>query len=292
MLINFNEAEEKINKFHGSEKKTTILYNGEIYMLKYPDPVRSDKFRENLSYKNNQFSEYIGSRIFKSCGFNAQDTLLGYYTDSNDKEKTVVACKDFTQDGSILYEFAKIANQSLLDKSMKNVSIEDVYAIVEENSMIFDKGEVITKFWDMFVVDALIGNRDRHFGNWGFLEKNGELSFAPIYDCGSSLSALLDDDNMEAALNNPTKIKEHSFNVTSCYLMGGKRVVYHEIFAAPPQDLIDAIKRTAPRIEMDEVIAIIAGTPAMSDIRKKYLKKAVVMRYTEIILAALKRCTV
>jgi len=53
MLINFNMAEEKINKFLGSEKKTTILYNDELYMLKYPDPVRADRFRENLSYKNN-----------------------------------------------------------------------------------------------------------------------------------------------------------------------------------------------------------------------------------------------
>lgn len=24
-------------------------------------------------------------------------------------------------------------------------------------------------FWDMFVVDALLGNFDRHNGNWGFL---------------------------------------------------------------------------------------------------------------------------
>jgi hypothetical protein len=289
MMINFNEAEEKINKFLGSEKKTTILYNGEIYMLKYPDPVRSDKFKENLSYKNNQFSEYIGSRIFKSCGFNTQDTLLGYFTDVSGKEKTVVACKDFTQDGSTLYEFAKVANQTLVDKSIRNSSIEDVYSIVEEASIIKDKNEVIAKFWDMFVVDALIGNRDRHFGNWGLLETNGELSFAPIYDCGSSLSALLDDENMEAALKAPAKIKEHSFNVTSCYLMNGKRVVYHEIFAAPPQDLADAIKRIVPHIDMDKVTAIINDTPAMSDVRKKYLIKAVDMRYTQIILPALKR---
>ena len=25
------------------------------------------------------------------------------------------------------------------------------------------------KFWDMFVIDSLIGNTDRHNGNWGFL---------------------------------------------------------------------------------------------------------------------------
>jgi len=289
MMINFNTAEEKINKFLGSEKKTTILYSGELYMLKYPDPVRADKFKENLSYKNNQFSEHIGCQIFKSCGFNAQDTLLGYYTDRNGKEKTVVACKDFTQDGSTLYEFAKIANQTLLDKSIKNISIEDIYSIIEETSIIKDKSGILAEFWDMFVIDALIGNRDRHFGNWGFLEKDGELSFAPIYDCGSSLSALLDDENMEAALTNDAKIKEHSFNVTSCYLMGGKRIFYHEIFASPPQDLQYALKRVVPRINMEAVAEIIDNTPAVSEIRKAYLKKAVDMRYAKIILPALKQ---
>ena len=289
MLINFNTAEEKINKFLGSEKKTTVLYNGELYMLKYPDPVRADRFRENLSYKNNQFSEHIGCQIFKACGFNAQDTLLGYFTDNNGKEKTVVACKDFTQDGSTLYEFAKVANQALLDKSIRNVSIEDVYSIIEETSIIKDKSGILASFWDMFVIDALIGNRDRHFGNWGFLEKDGQLSFSPIYDCGSSLSALLDDENMEAALNNDAKIEEHSFNVTSCYLMGGKRIIYHEIFATPPQDLQDAIKRVAPRINMETVAKIIDNTPAVSEIRKAYLKKAVDMRYTNIILPTLMR---
>ena len=289
MMINFNEAEERINKFLGSEKKTTILYNNELYMLKYPDPVRPDRFRENLSYKNNQFSEHIGSQIFKSCGFDTQDTLLGYFTDSNGKEKIVVACKDFTQDVSTLYEFAKIANQTLVDKSSENISIEDVYSIIDEASMIKDKAGTINAFWDMFVVDALIGNRDRHFGNWGLLEKNGELSFAPIYDCGSSLSALLDDGKMEDALHDSAKLREYSFNVTSCYYMNGKRVVYHEIFANPPQGLQEAIKRIAPRVDMDKIKNIIDSTPEITDIRKEYLKKAVEMRYSQIIIPALKQ---
>ena len=31
------------------------------------------------------------------------------------------------------------------------------------------KKELEAYFWDMFVVDAFIGNWDRHNGNWGFL---------------------------------------------------------------------------------------------------------------------------
>ena len=50
-MIDFNTGEERLNKFSGSEKKTTILYNGELYMLKFPDPIR-DK-RNALSYMNN-----------------------------------------------------------------------------------------------------------------------------------------------------------------------------------------------------------------------------------------------
>ena len=39
MLIDFNKAKDKANRYLGSEKKTTIVYDNELYMLKYPDPV-------------------------------------------------------------------------------------------------------------------------------------------------------------------------------------------------------------------------------------------------------------
>ena len=40
--------------------------------------------------------------------------------------------------------------------------------VLEESKMI-DTKEIKEKFWDMFVIDSLIGNTDRHNGNWGFL---------------------------------------------------------------------------------------------------------------------------
>ena len=105
----------------------------------------------------------------------------------------------------------------------------------------------------MFIVDALIGNRDRHFGNWGLLEK------------------------------------ECCYNVTSCYHMNDKRIFYHEIFKDPPRDLEEAIIRIVPLISMEKIDAIIDATPQMSDVRKEYLKKSVEIRYTQILLPALKR---
>jgi len=39
-MIDFNNGVEVINKFAGSEKKITVNYNGYVYMLKFPDPIR------------------------------------------------------------------------------------------------------------------------------------------------------------------------------------------------------------------------------------------------------------
>ncbi|MCL2321193.1 MAG: hypothetical protein FWC47_03705 [Oscillospiraceae bacterium] len=49
--------------------------------------------------------------------------------------------------------------------------------------------------------------KNRHFDNWGLLEKDGKVGFAPIYDCGSALEALLGDDRMNSILINSTDFK-------------------------------------------------------------------------------------
>lgn len=51
-----------------------------------------------------------------------------------------------------------------------------------------DQLELKNRFWNMFIVDSLIGNMDRHNGNWGFLYNTltDDVTIAPVYDCGSS----------------------------------------------------------------------------------------------------------
>lgn len=249
-MIDFNTGKEKLNKFSGSEKKITILYENDLYMIKFPDPIRSKK--NLLSYMNNQYSEHIGCNIFRACGFITQETSLGTYTDKNGKEKIVVGCKDFTQSGAILHEFSKLGNQIVEIDSKFDTTIENVHLIIAECDLIKNKEDMLNCFWDMFIVDALLGNSDRHFDNWGFLEQNGEIEFAPIYDCGSALGALLDDSKMRELLTeiNITGFKNIEYNITSCYSMNGKRIFYHEIFKNPPQRLAEAIKRVTPKIDI------------------------------------------
>jgi len=286
-MIDFDKGIEKFSKFRGSEKKVAVLYENELYMIKYPDRIREKKIQ--MSYKNNHFSEHIGCQIFRSCGFETQETTLGYFTNDMGNKKIVVGCKDFTQDGSTLLEFGSLANAIEDFDNQRSTTIENVNIVIEKHKLIKNKDEVKGRFWDMFVIDALLANKDRHLGNWGLLEKGDEIKFSPIYDCGSTLSALLTDEEMKTGLSDPIEFKNKEFNASSCYKVGGKRIFYHEIFQNPPKELEEAIKRTVPKINMEKIHSIIDSVDEISNVRKEYLKKSLDVRYKQIIEPALNR---
>lgn len=284
-MIDFSKVQEIPGTYGGSELKKTIVYNDEIYMMKFPDPIRQRKIQ--LSYMNNQFSEHIGCQIFRSCGIDTQETILGIFN-TNLGNKVVVACKDFTKNGSELLEFRTFVNAHIIDGYKRALSIESVYAVVENSDLIKNKKNIIEQFWDMFVIDALIGNTDRHFDNWGLIKKDGNLEFSPIYDCGSSLSALLSDEEKEANLADETRFKNQEYNVSSTYKMEKKRIFYHEIIKDAPIDLKLAIDRMVPRIHIEKIEEIVKNTEYISELNKEYLIKSINLRYKEILLPAWK----
>lgn len=287
-MIDFTSCQELPSSYGGSEKKRKLVYSGENYLVKFPDPVREQK--NQLSYMNNQFSEYIGCHIFESVGIPAQETLLGIYCEPGGKEKIVVACKDFTTPGCVLQEFSSLGNETTTIEYRIKPSIEDVYAVIEAQPTTINKPEIMAAFWNMFVIDALIANKDRHLNNWGFLCAGGQVTFSPVYDCGSSLHALLSDERCGELLADYTEFKNQCFNAFSAYSYNGKRINCADFFKTPIPPLEAAIKRMVPRIDMRKIREIIENTPYMSDVRKEFLFKSVALRKELILDRALKRC--
>jgi len=282
-MIDFTNAIEEINNYKGSEKKKTLIYNNKKYLVKFPDPVREKN--KNISYINNAFSEYIGSNIFKICGFKVQNTILGKYN-YNGREKIVCACEDFTNDESILYEFENLALSTNPDKKIET-ELNDIMEVIEENKMI-NKKETKEKFWDMFVIDSLIGNTDRHNGNWGFLlnKTTGKVEISPIYDCGSALNPILEDEEIEKI--NETELKNLVINSYSCLKENGKKVNYMTYIKQMKNEACNmAIQRLFLNINMDEINKFIDNVEAMSITRKEFYKKIIEKRY-EIIKEAYK----
>lgn len=277
-MIDFTNAIEEFNNYKGSEKKKTLIYNNKKYLVKFPDPIKERN--KNLSYKNNAFSEYIGSNIFEICGIKTQKTLLGTYK-YKEKEKVVCACEDFTDAENLLYEFENLALSTNPDKRIET-EIKDIMEVIEENKMISTE-KTKKEFWKMFIIDSLIGNTDRHNGNWGFIlnKKTGKIDFAPIYDCGSCLNPMIEDEEIERISD--IELKNLAINCYSCLKENGKKINYMSYIKQMKNiECNNAIKNIFNDIDINKVMIFIDEISCINETRKEFYKNIIKQRYDMI----------
>ncbi len=286
-MIDFTDLPIKRKTYAGANgSKLCVVYNGEAYMLKFPAIPHKNK---EMSYTNGCISEYICCHIFEIAGVPVQETLLGCYM-KNGKEKIVVACKDFTSPGVTLQDFASLKN-TIIDSEYNGYGTElsDILQSIEEQYVI-DSYTLKDRFWDVFILDALIGNWDRHNGNWGFLYNvdTDEMTLAPVYDCGSGLYPQADEEIMQAVLNDQ---KERDFRVYQIPLSGikidGKKINYHDfIYSLEFEECNQALKRMLPRIDMKKINHMIEETPFISELQKAFYKTMLLERKEKILDAS------
>lgn len=269
-------------------KKVAVEYDGHQYMLKFP-PSGENKPTE-LSYTNSCISEHLGSSIFNLLGIKAQKTMLGTFEVSN-KTKLVCACQDFTEGGKRLLDFCSIKNTILdSDSNGSGTELEDILETIEKQQYIAPD-VLLAHFWDVFVVDALLGNFDRHNGNWGFLvdSSTGEISLAPIYDCGSCLLPQADEKIMQDVLVNTDALNARVYQFpTSAIKQNGKKVNYYDFLTATTNtDCRQAIKRIVPRIDMEQIRELINETPYLSDLQRDFYQSYLIARHKCILQPAM-----
>lgn len=283
-MIDFTNAVQKNKTYAGANGgKISVLYNGEQYMLKFPPFPTINK---EMSYTNSCISEYIGCKVFESVGIPVQETVIGTYT-SKGKEKVVVACKDFTSQGITLQDFASLKNR-IIDSERNGYGTElaDILSTIDEQTAM-DSETLKTRFWDMFIVDALIGNWDRHNGNWGFLYNNAtdEVTLAPVFDCGSSLYPQADEDLMKKILSDKNELNHRIFDIPlSAVTYNGKKINYFKFLSEGEfPDCNKALKRIASRIDMKKIYEIIDNTPTITELQKEFYKTMLTARKERII---------
>ena len=270
-MIDFTEFPVRNKTYAGANgSKLSVIYEGNLYMLKFPAALSINK---GMSYANGCISEYLGCHIFDSVGIPVQETLLGTYT-KNGKQKIVVACKDFTVGGLVLQDFASLKN-TIIDSAHNGYGTElsDIARTFEEQTAI-DSEILSERFWDMFIVDALIGNWDRHNGNWGFLYNSvtDEIALAPVYDCGSCLYPQADEEIMRSVIQDSAERDLRVFErPLSGIKIGGQKINYFRFISSlENQDCNRALRRIVPQIDMNKIIAIVNDTPYVSDLQKEF----------------------
>lgn len=167
-----NEASLKTpnNTTDGMLKKTWIIEDGKRFLLKG-------------GYKNEvlqPFNEVLASEICKRLNFEHIE-----YTIDIVKEKVVSKCVCFTtKDTEIIPAhqiiYGEIKNKTIMD-------YENYIKILEKKGI----KDARIKLENMYILDFLIMNEDRHLNNFGIIRNANTLEWidiAPIFDNGQSLN--------------------------------------------------------------------------------------------------------
>lgn len=261
--------------YGGSERKIGIKIENEYYMIKFQKKTAFGK-------RNNHISEYLGSQIFNMLGVNAQETILGTFKDEN-----VVVCKDFNIDGYQFVPFNDVGESTIEeDKEKYQYSYEDIMSLLLLNKKITNVEDVVSSFWEIYIIDALLDNFDRHGNNWGFLKKNNKYEMAPVFDNGSCLFPnMINEDEMIYIMNSKeeTAKRVYSFPTSQIKLNGKKSSYYDVINSLVYKECNEALIKIFKRINLKEIFNLIDDIKSISEVHKSFYKYMLNERYEKII---------
>jgi hypothetical protein len=267
--------------FSGAEHKAQITINGFRYIMKYQK-------NSEIGLLYNHVSEYLGSHLFELLGVSVQETFLGTYQGEN-----VVLLKNFVGEGEVLVHFNDVGESTLEeDKEMYQYSYEDIQEMLKDNTKLTSVEETVSRFWDMFVIDALNGNFDRHGGNWGFLKKNNQYRIAPVYDNGSGMYPRINtSQRINDVLNSPEEIERRIFQFPTSHIkLNGKKSSYYAVINSLQfEECNQAVLRIVPRIDFAKIEKLIDGIEGIDDLRKTFYKTMYQKRYELILKPAYER---
>lgn len=273
--IDVSSAKVISQYYGGSERKTAVVIDGKRYIMKF-------QMRTEFGPKYNHVSEHIGSRVFEELGLESQKTILGTY-----RGEEVVLCKVFLDEDEQFVPFNDVGESSLdTEKEHHSYTYEDIMYLLRMNRKLTGVEETIDRFWDIYIIDALLGNFDRHGGNWGFLKRADRYRLAPVFDNGSCLfPQMYDDTEMSAIISSEELTDERVYRFpTSQIKLGNKKSSYHDVIGSLKfPECSAALKRIVPRIDLDSISDIIDGTPFLSDTHRRFYKHMIKNRFEKIL---------
>ena len=176
-IVNASSLNTPNNTTDGMLRKAWIIENGIRYLLK-------------SGYKNEllqPFNEVLASEICDRLGFDHVKYTLDTY-----KDTVVSKCPCFITKNTELITCHQIRNN--IDRYDSTKDYEEYIKILEEHGII----DARTQMENMFILDFLIMNEDRHLNNFGIIRDVNTLKWlkcAPIFDNGQSLNTLYYDEN-------------------------------------------------------------------------------------------------
>jgi hypothetical protein len=223
-------------------------------------------------------------------GFITQKAYLGDYEGEN-----VVVLKDFINQQDNFVAFNDVGESTIDEnKDLYQYSYQDIMEMLRINNKLDSPIKTIERFWDMFIVDALLGNFDRHGANWGFIKHKGIYTLAPVFDNGSSLFPnLTEKEDMKIVMDSEAETDKRIYLFpTSQIKLNGKKSSYFDIISSLEFDECNkALRRIYLLINLNEIYVMIDAIKEIEEFQKKFYKYVIKQRYEKIIKYSYQKLT-
>lgn len=176
----------------GSKKKFWYRDGEDLWLFKFP--------RENTG---EHWAEKIAEQAASVLGVVHAEVELASF-----QEKRGTVTRSFARDGSVLHHGNQFLEKIVQDYDPEKKFYQSSHTVGNiwktiENIFVIDESakSAKTRMAEYIVVDALIGNTDRHHENWGILRRRVDNrwqdSVAPSFDHASSLGRELKDEHRD-----------------------------------------------------------------------------------------------
>lgn len=214
-----------------------------------------------------------------------------------------MACKDFRENINKIHfdDYNSIKNDYVdgMEEKLKsvpsssnnhNVGLEEVEVLLNNHPLFLKNSELKQRFWDMFVVDALIGNNARNNGDWGVLvnNKTNETTVCPVFDNGASFNTKSSDEQIKKIMNDNNRFESSVYKSRMCIFVENDKQLnpFKYIESLKNKDCNAALMRIVPKINVENIKNMINEIPnevngiqTISEIRKEFYCKCIEYRY-------------
>lgn len=162
--------------------------------------IKGDDFIKYTDDRSQATMEYYAAQVAEVMGFEHIPYDLELFHNRNGEKEIVCKCRLFTSEDvgyTAAYDFFRAKGLAMKRANLANILVQDKMAEIYGRE----------KYGDLMIYDALICNKDRHLGNFGYLTDNNTGAYlrpAPIFDNGFSLlygAAKNDMENLEAYIS-------------------------------------------------------------------------------------------
>lgn len=162
--------------------------------------IKGDDFIKYTDDRSQATMEYYAAQVAEVMGFEHIPYDLEMFHHRNGEEEIVCKCRLFTSEDvgyTAAYDFFRAKGLAMKRANLANIVVQDKMAEIYGRE----------KYGDLMIYDALICNKDRHLGNFGYLTDNNTGAYlrpAPIFDNGFSLlygAAKNDMENLETYIS-------------------------------------------------------------------------------------------